>query len=433
MIVLKFGGTSVGSIEAFAQVAKIVARRLQEQQNSPTNTPGVVVVTSAMRGVTNTLIGAAQQARDGNEAPYQEAQEALRQTHWRIVEHFVDDAAERQTLTVLFDERLRQFRRLCSSIAVLGELTDRGLDVVSGLGERMSAPLLAAVLRSTGVQAEFIDAGEIVVTDNAHGGAEPLMEQTEVRCGERLLPLLADGAVPVVTGFVGTSIDGTPTTLGRGGSDYSAAIMGAVLDAEEIQIWTDVDGVLTADPRMVPDARSLNQLSYEEVGELAYYGAKVLHPKTVTPAIAKQIPLRVLNTFNPDHPGTKIVNRPAQEASGTVKGTIKAVTAIRQMNLITVAGRGLMGVPGMAARTFESVADVNANVLMISQSSSEQSICFVVPDESADTVVDGLQSEFAKELERRYIDRIEHISQIVIVAVVGSGHARRSGVGGWRL
>ena len=418
MIVLKFGGTSVGSIEAFAQVVKIVSQRVEEQSSAAsTETSGVVVVTSAMSGVTNRLIDAAQQAENGNESPHKEAQEALRQKHWQIVEEFVEDESEKHTLMQLLDERLRQFNRLCSSIAVLGELTDRGLDVVSGLGERMSAPLLAAVLRSAGIQAEFVDAAEIIITNGIHGGAAPQMDLTETRCRERLLPLIERGVVPVITGFVGTSREGAPTTLGRGGSDYSAAIIGASLDAEEIQIWTDVDGVLTADPRMVPDARSLNQLTYEEVGELAYYGAKVLHPKTATPAITKEIPLRVLNTFNPQHPGTQIVTRPSQ----TVRGAVKAVTAIRRMNLITVAGRGLMGVPGMAARTFASVADADANILMISQSSSEQSICFVVPDENAAKVIQGLQDEFSKELKHRYISQIEHVSQIVIVAVVGSG------------
>ncbi|MCB0050269.1 MAG: aspartate kinase, partial [Caldilinea sp.] len=217
--------------------------------------------------------------------------------------------------------------------------------------------------------------------------------------------------------FIGATESGVPTTLGRGGSDYSAAIVGAALDVDEIQIWTDVNGVMTADPRIVPNARSLHQLSYEEVAELAYYGAKVLHPKTVTPAIEKKIPVRVLNTFEPAHPGTLIV----EKAESDGRGTVKAITAIRSMNLITVAGRGMMGVPGIAARTFGAVANVGANVLMISQSSSEQSICFVVPESSADEVIAALRGEFQRELERHYIDEIHGMSHINIVAVVGSG------------
>ena len=415
MIAMKFGGTSVGNVEAFEQVIEIVGMRRDEQD--ATDRPGLVVVTSAMSGVTNNLIEAASRAARGDEHYYQEVIEKLLLQHQFVAGRFIEDGTERAALTRILDERLHRLGRLCSSIAVLGELTDRGLDVVSGLGERMSAPLLAAVLRAQGISAQYVDASDIVVTDNVHGGAAPLMDLTVPRCRERLLPLLEDGIVPVVTGFVGTTVSGVPSTLGRGGSDYSAAIIGAALEVDEIQIWTDVNGVLTADPRIVANARSLNELSYEEVAELAYYGAKVLHPKTVTPAIEQKIPLRVLNTFEPAHPGTAIV----EHSDSELRGTVKAITAIRDMNLITVAGRGMMGVPGIAARTFGSVARVGGNVLMISQSSSEQSICFVIPDATADTVIGALTEEFERELARNLIDEISSHAGIVIIAVVGSG------------
>jgi aspartate kinase len=414
MIVMKFGGTSVGSADAFAQVAAIVADKVAEQ--AQTAHPGVVVVTSAMSGITNLLIDAAQRAAHGDETFFLEAENTLRVKHQTVAGQLIDDGNERAALGRIFDERLQEFTRLCSSIAVLGELTNRGLDVVSGLGERLAAPLLAAVLRARGVAADYVDATEIVVTDAVFGGAAPQMEPTTARCQARLRPLLEQGIVPVITGFIGATAEGIPTTLGRGGSDYSGAIVGAVLEADEIQIWTDVNGVMTADPRIVPNARSLNQLSYEEVAELAYYGAKVLHPKTVTPAIEKHIPLRVLNTFEPGHPGTRIAAR-----SDHAGGTVKAITSIRGMNLITVAGRGMIGVPGIAARTFQAVAGVGANVLMISQSSSEQSICFVVPESSAGTVTDALRAEFKVERERHYIDEIGGHSNVAIIAVVGSG------------
>jgi aspartate kinase len=416
---MKFGGTSVGSADAFAQVVAIVADALaaQKQSDRASSTPGVVVVTSAMSGVTNMLIEAAQKAARGDESFHQVQQDSLLLKHQVVAGRLVEEGTERAALTRVFEQRLNDFDRLCSSIAVLGELTNRGLDVVSGLGERMAAPLLAGVLRAQGIPAESIDATELVVTDNNFGSAAPLMAETAERCRERLLPLLRQGIVPVVTGFIGATREGVPTTLGRGGSDYSAAIVGAALDADEIQIWTDVNGVMTADPRIVSDARSLRQLSYEEVAELAYYGAKVLHPKTVTPAIEKKIPVRVLNTFEPTHPGTIIVEKTQLEG----KGTVKAITAIRGMNLITIAGRGMMGVPGIAARTFGAVARVGANVLMITQSSSEQSICFVVPETAADAVIRTLHEEFQRELERHHIDQIYGSPHINIVAVVGSG------------
>ena len=414
MNVMKFGGTSVGSVAAFNQVATIVATRIAAEQGRAR--PGVVVVTSAMSGVTNTLIAAARKAATGDEESHEQTANALLVKHQEIAGQLVDDGAERAAIGHVWDDRLREFSRLCGSIAVLGELTDRGLDVISGLGERLSAPLLAAVLRAKGINAQSIDATEIVITDDVHDGAEPLMAETTAATQARLLPLIEQGIVPVVTGFIGANKKGVPTTLGRGGSDYSAAILGAVLDADEIEIWTDVNGVLTADPRVVKDARSLRQLSYEEMAELAYYGAKVLHPKTVKPAIIKKIPVRVLNTFEPSHPGTIIV----EQVDYTAQGAVKAVTAIRDLNLITVAGRGMIGVPGIAARTFSSVARTSSNVLMISQSSSEQSICFVVPQSSAATVLAALQEEFKSELEREYIDQINGHPNIVIVAVVGS-------------
>ncbi|MFN2201450.1 MAG: aspartate kinase [Caldilineaceae bacterium] len=415
MISMKFGGTSVGDVDAFIQATKIVAGAVETQNAS--ERPGVIVVTSAMSGVTNLLIDAAHRAAHGDTEFHREAEDTLRVKHQFVAGQLIDDGGERAALGRELDERLDSFARLCSSIAVLGELTQRGLDVVSGLGERLNAPLLAAVLRAQGVPAEAVDAVDLIVTDKVFGGAEPIMSLTKMRCRKRLLPIIEAGVVPVVTGFVGATEDGIPTTLGRGGSDYSCAIVGAALDVDEIQIWTDVNGVMTADPRIVPSARSLHQLSYEEVAELSYYGAKVIHPKTVAPALDNGIPLRVLNTFEPEHPGTAIVGQ-SDEAS---QGAVKAITSIQGLNLVTVAGRGMMGVPGIAARTFRSVAASDANVLMISQSSSEQSICFVVPETYAETVITDLEAEFRTELERGYVDRIFGQRQISIVAVVGSG------------
>ncbi len=416
MIVMKFGGTSVGSVEAFTQVAKIVKQKVAEQ--AATNRPGVVIVTSAMSGVTNTLIEAAKKAAaTGDENAHREVQNALMAKHQAVIKQLVPDSNERAALERVLEERLAALDRIWRGIAALGELTNRGLDFVSGMGERINAPVLAAVLRAQGLKTEALDATELVVTDDVFGSAAPLMDQTEQRCRARILPLVQQGIVPVITGFVGATTRGTPTTLGRGASDYSAGIIGSVIDADEIQIWTDVNGVMTADPRVVPNARSLNQLSYEEVAELAYYGAKVMHPKAVSPAVAKKIPVLVLNTFEPGHPGTRIIDRSNSEEHGTVK----AVTAIRGMNLITIAGSGFIGVPGTAARTFTSVASTGANVLMISQSSSEHSICFVVPEVDAAKVLTALRAEFRRELERGYIDRIDGQSNIVIVAVVGSG------------
>lgn len=415
MIVMKFGGTSVGSVDAFRQVARIVAQT--SKQDADAERPGVIVVTSAMSGVTNLLIDAAQQAAIGDLDAVRVTTSALAEKHDRVLDALIGEPSERATLDTHLARQLAEFSRLCESIAVLGELTPRGLDVVSGLGERINAPVLAAILRAHGIASEAIDATEIVVTDTLFGGAEPLMEATTARCRARLLPLTDGGIVPVVTGFVGATEKGIPTTLGRGGSDYSGAIVGAAVDADEIQIWTDVNGVMTADPRIVSTARTISNLSYEEVAELAYYGAKVLHPKTVIPAIVKRIPVRVLNTFAPENPGTVIRDHSDSEEYGTVKG----ITAIRGMTLVTIAGRGMAGVPGIAARVFGAVARSQGNILMISQASSELNICFVVPQSAQADAESELRTEFKREIERGDIDRIEGQPNIVIVAVVGGG------------
>lgn len=416
MRVLKFGGTSVGNADAFKQVAQIVARARQED-------PEVVVVTSAMSKVTDLLIASAKAAAAGDRRLYREAQEELMARHQMVAGQLISDGVERAALGRLFESRLANFERLCRSVEVLGELTARGLDVISGIGERLAAPLLAAVLRANGVPAEWVDAAELIVTDNNFGNASPIMDLTTEHVNRRLRPLLHGGVVPVVTGFVGATVDGVNTTLGRGGSDYSAAILGAALNADEVQIWTDVNGVMTADPRIVPDARTIPEISYIEAAELAYYGAKVLHPKTMLPAVERNIPLRVLNTFQPDHPGTLVVKEPKPSPL-----VVKAISVIKGLALITVEGRGMLGVPGIAARTFSAVARVGANVLMISQSSSEQSICFVVRESECNAVVSAVEAEMARELAARHIDRVAADSGIVIVAVVGAAMKGTPGI-----
>jgi aspartate kinase len=268
-----------------------------------------------------------------------------------------------------------------------------------------------------------VDATELIVTDDAYQKAVPLMDATRDRISAHLVPLLDEGVIPIVTGFMGATEGGVTTTLGRGGSDYSAAILGACLDADEVWTWTDVDGVMTADPRIVPDAKVIPTLSYSEVGELAYFGAKVLHPRTIRPVVERGIPLRVKNTFNPACPGTRIMGEPE-----STPGTVKAVTAIKGLSMVTVEGRGMMGVPGIAARTFAAVASQGASVLMISQASSEQSICFVIPTETVPPVIRAIEEEMALELARRDIDRVWSLDDVVIVTAVGAGMRSTPGV-----
>ena len=424
-ITMKFGGTSVGSAEAIARVTDIVR---QTQENTLHSTPQVgtrpvAVVVSAMSGVTNELIRAAHAAVQGKDNEVGEIVHSLRQRHLDTIAALLADQAERHALEGQIDRLLTHVHSLCRAISVLGELTSRGLDVVSGLGERLSAPIVAAALRAHGTAAEAVEASELIVTDDHFGSANPLMARTHSRSRARLSPLLSSGVVPVITGFIGATETGTLTTLGRGGSDYSATIIGACLDSDEIWIWSDVDGVMSADPRVVPDAQTISALSYTEAAEFSYFGAKVIHPKTILPAVEQAIPLRILNSFHPTHPGTRIVAQPPP--NGRV---VKGITAIRQVSEVTVEGRGMIGIPGIAARVFSAVANEQVNVLMISQSSSEQSICFIVPVDAAQQTIQALNRAFEYDILRHNVERIWSKDNVAIVAVVGERMKGTAGI-----
>jgi len=415
-ITMKFGGTSVGSVEALEQVVSILqANRRQGHQ--------VVAVVSAMSGVTDRLIDAARRAEAGDETIARQTRQDIESRHAQTIAAFLGQSPEAQALQAEIAAFLDEFELLCHGIRVLGELTPRALDVISGLGERMNARQVAAILNARRIPAVAVDATELIVTDGRHGAATPLVDETNRRTRACLEPILSAGQIPVVTGFIGATAEGAPTTLGRGGSDYSATIIGRALSADEIWIWSDVNGVMTTDPRIVPNARTIPRLSYVEVGELAYFGAKVLHPRAIRPARQANIPVRMLNTFHPDHPGTLISHRVDDGGHA-----VKAVTVIKDMSLITIAGTGMIGIPGVAGRTFTAVARTGTSVLMISQSSSEQSICFVVNTDEVPKVVAALKEELARELERRDLDEITSQDNVVILAVVGAGMKGTPGI-----
>jgi aspartate kinase len=414
---MKFGGTSVGNAEAHARAADIVLELAQSWDR-------LAVVVSAMSGVTDALTEGAQTAASGDSQTYRAIVADLRVRHYRAVDELLDPNGERAQLLATVDEYLDEFATFCHSVHVLGEVTPRAMDAITSLGERINARILASVLRQNGARSEAVDATELIVTDGKFQNAVPLMDATREQIVARLSPQLDEGVIPIVTGFIGATKDGITTTLGRGGSDYSAAILGDCLDADEVWIWTDVDGVMTTDPRIVPDARVLPVLSYNEVSELAYFGAKVVHPRTIRPVVERGIPLWVKNTFNPTHTGTRI-NAEAEASPST----IKAVTAIEKLSMVNVEGRGMMGVPGIAARTFAAVASQGASVLMITQASSEQSISFLIPTETVEPVIGAIEEEMALELAREDIDRVWSMDDVVIVTAVGSGLRTTPGVG----
>ncbi|MDX6446458.1 MAG: bifunctional aspartokinase / homoserine dehydrogenase 1 [Blastocatellia bacterium] len=415
--VMKFGGTSVGDADCVRRAAEIVARASGEG--------AVLVVVSAMSGVTNQLILAAQQSVNGDETESREIAAALLNQHSVAVYALIKDEARRSQLTSEVEQIIGEVKSLCRGITLLRELTPRTLAVVSSIGERLSARLMAGALNERGVPSQAIEATDLIITDDDYGQAEPLMEQTRERATERLRPLLNEGITPVVTGFIGATAEGALTTLGRGGSDYSATVLGAALDADEIIIWTDVDGVLTTDPRLVPEARLLREISYNEAAELAFFGAKVLHPKTLRPVAEAGIPVWIRNSFAPENPGTRITQRGRPTNNG-----VRGITAISNVSLITVGGRGIVGVIGVAAKTFHAVASVRANVLLISQSSSENDICLIVDSVDAARTLKALREAFASDLIHHDVEHITVNSEIAIVAVVGDRMRGTPGIAG---
>jgi len=414
---MKFGGTSVGDASCIRRSATIVANAAREFS--------VAVVVSAMSGVTNRLIDAAHNAKRGDREAGKTLADALRQQHAEALAQLVSDDSARSEVQRRIEEILAEGARLYEGTALLRELTPRTLDAISSLGERLCAPVFAAALSQMGVASCPIEATELIVTDSFHGGADPQAEPTRQRSQVRIGPLLKNGQVPIVTGFIGATADGVLTTLGRGGSDYSATILGAALDADEIIIWTDVEGVLTADPRLVSEARTIPEISYREAAELAYFGAKVLHPKTLRPVLPAGIPVWIRNSFTPEKLGTKITPK-----GRSIGGGVKALTAIRDVALISVGGPGIVGVPDVVGRTFSTTAQLRAEVLLISQSSSQNDICFIVAKAHAQDTLEALHREFAQDLAHEVVEHITMDPNIAIVAVVGENMRGTPGVAG---
>ncbi len=413
--IMKFGGTSVADASCIGKVVEIIRAASQESS--------VLVVVSAMSGVTNKLIEAATRAEAGDRKSAAAIFEQLRNQHDEALAALISSDAERSRVRRNMQECFQEGERLCQGTMMLRELTLRARDSISSLGERLSAPLVSAALVERGVTSEAIEATEIVVTDSCHGAAEPCMDLTRQRCEARLRPLLRRGTVPVVTGFIGATAEGVLTTLGRGGSDYSATILGAAVGASEVIIWTDVDGLLTADPHLVPNACIIPEISYREASELAYFGAKVLHPKTLRAIMPCGIPVWIRNTFAPERRGTKITPSVPPNDGG-----VKALTAISDIALVTVGGPGIEVVPDVLGRTLAATAAVPADVLLMHQSSSRDDICVVISSAFANRTVEALRREFAHDLASDKLQHIMHDPTVALITVVGQTVGDISGI-----
>jgi aspartate kinase len=415
LLVMKFGGTSVGDAECFARVAQLVTERAKSSD--------VVVVVSAMGGVTQDLIRGAHAAGEGYAERWKKIAGELARKHQEVANKLLS-GTELTGVWPSLAQHLRVLENLCAGFALVGEVTPRALDIVSSLGELMSSNLLAAVLRSKGLRADAIDAAEMIVTDDNFGNASPVFGETNERLVRRLKPYLKDGGIPVLPGFRGATRGGAFTTLGRGASDYTATIVGSALDADEIWIWTDVDGVLTADPRLVPEAKIIPEISYRETIELSFFGAKVIHAKAVQPAMKKEIPVLIRNTFNPECEGTRIGLKSAGHPG------VGAITAVSNACLFSVVGDDSMSFAVLAAKIFGALAPEEIPTLMVTQSSAENVLCFAVHGADEARVRARLEKAFEIEMRHDYVAAIEVMPQVGILVAVGEKMKGTPGITG---
>jgi bifunctional aspartokinase / homoserine dehydrogenase 1 len=415
MVVLKFGGSSVGTPERVNSVIAIAAHSLEQRGQ-------VAVVVSAFSGVTDQLIRTANLAAKGDTA-YSNEFDDLYRRHIGAVETLFGQLPV-ETVRKEVEAVLMELRGLLHGIFLIKELSKRTLDYVCSFGERLSAFIIARTMTARGIQTDFLDARTLVKTDANFTAANVDFAATNANIQQYFA---SHTALQLITGFIGSTTDGQTTTLGRGGSDYTAAIFGAALTANDIEIWTDVDGVMTADPRKVKNARTLDRLTYEEAMELSHFGAKVIYPPTIQPAFELGIPLWIKNTFNPTFRGTLI----DREGDTTSTLPVKGISSIKDIALLSLEGSGMVGVIGVAQRLFTALARERVSVIMITQASSEHSICIAVEPNAADVAARAINEEFHYEITiSRQINATKVERQLSVIAVVGGNMRHTPGIAG---
>jgi aspartokinase/homoserine dehydrogenase 1 len=409
----KFGGASLADAPAIQRAAGLIAAH-----------PGpLVVVASALGGVTDLLLGGAALASDGKAEEAGRVAAAFLRRHRDVAKLLLPEGAARRALLARIDAAAREYRELCGAVAVLRYLAPRASDMLVSRGERLSALILTAAVTRARRDATYVDAAGFVMTDGHHGSAAPDIAETARRARRALRPLLAEGVTPIVPGFIGAAADGSVITLGRGGSDLTATLLAPALAARGVVLWKDVPGILTADPRLVPDARLIPHLHHREAAEVAHYGAKVLHPRALIPLAGTRIVLRVRSFIDTQAPGTEVSARRSAPAY-----PVKALAIVQGQAIVTVAGKGMIGVHGIAARTFAAIESERLSVSTIFQASSESSIGFTLPEPEAERAVRSLRDAFQAEIGAGLIDNVTTRGAMAVVAVVGDGMAGAPGV-----
>jgi aspartate kinase len=415
-IVMKFGGTSVGTGESIRHVADLVTQYAKDDCR-------ISVVVSALAGVTNSLFEVACQAKKSDEKHIEAFTKELLQKHLEAVSTAITSKPIQKEVIQVIEKTISELGKVLTGISYVGELTPKSKDYVVSFGERLSAPIVWGAIKDHKLETLCFTGKEAgIVTDSNFGEADPLMNYTTHLIRERLAPLLEKGVIPVVTGFIAANQDGIVTTVGRGGSDYTATILGTALQVNEVWIWTDVDGIMTTDPKIVPSARMLPQLSYQEAAEMAIFGAKAMHPRALGPVIKENIPVRIRSVFHPENPGTLITKEP----NAKVTEAVKAVAMIKDVAMLNVNGAGMVGAPGSYAKVFDVLGKNSINVMMISTAASEANISMIIRRGVLGRAVSNLEIAL---LERGgIVSEVTTEDDVAVIAVMGANMKGTLGV-----
>jgi aspartokinase/homoserine dehydrogenase 1 len=414
MKVLKFGGSSVGTPERIQGLVEILkSYYLQNEQ--------FAVVFSAFSGVTDALLAMGGKAAIGDSS-YREIFETVRQRHKSAAEALLKTGASVQEALRNIEQDFETLGDLLHGVFLVREVSLRTMDYIISFGERNAAFIISRAMLQAGIPTTYLDARKLIQTNDRFGMAQVDFNTTDAKIVNYFFQ---NTEIQCITGFIGATETGVTTTLGRGGSDYTAAIFGAALNATSIEIWTDVDGVLTADPRKVKKAFTLPSMTYSEAMEMSHFGAKVIYPPTIQPALNKGIPLVIKNTFNPDFPGTVVSNKAVASLL-----PIKGLSSIPEIALITLQGSGLVGVPGIAGRLFNALAAAGISIILITQGSSEHSITFAISPQFADAARKAVELEFREEIQRQWVDAVKVETALSVIAIIGENMRYRPGISG---
>ncbi len=414
MQVLKFGGSSVSNAENINNVISIVQQSLKKNKN-------IVIVLSAMGGTTDALLSAAIIATHGD-ISYKEKLQIIEQSHLTTVKELIPVQHQSSVLSMV-KKCCNKIEDICNGVFLLKELSQRTKDSIISYGELLSSQIFSAKLTSLDILNTWKDARELIITDSEFGAANVDFEKTNKNIQSFIFSL--DTAVCIIPGFIACDKNGNTTTLGRGGSDYTAAIIAAALSVSVVEIWTDVSGMMTADPRLVSNAKVIHNISYQEAMELSHFGAKVIYPPTIQPVMNKRIPVAIKNTFAPDDAGTLIEN-----VSSKNGGSIRGISSINKLALLSLEGSGMVGIPGFSKRLFEALSNEKINVILITQSSSEHSICVGIEEANADKAKEVVDKAFAHEIEIKKVEALIIEKGLAIVALVGDNMKNHSGISG---